>query len=42
MKAEKRKVLELIRRANDRERALSVCLALLLEALRRNKDGGAT
>ena len=42
MEAEKRKVLELIRRADDRERALGVCLALLLEALRRNKDGGAT
>ena len=42
MEAEERKVLELIRRANDRGRALSVCLALLLEALRRNKDGGAT
>lgn len=42
MEAEERKVLELIRRVNDRERALSVCLALLVEALHRNKDGGAT
>ena len=42
MEAAERKVLELIRRANDRERALSVCLALLLEALNGNKDGGTT
>lgn len=42
MEAAEQKVLELIHRANDRERALSVCLALLVEALRRNKDGGTT
>lgn len=42
MDAEERKVLELIRRANDREMALNVCLALLVEALRRNKDGETT
>ena len=42
MEAEERKVLELIHRANDRERALNVCLALLVEALRGSKNGGAT
>ena len=42
MEAAERKVLELIRRANDRERALNVCLALLVEALRGNRDGGTT
>lgn len=40
MEAAEQKVLGLIRRANDRERALSVCLALLTEALRGNKERG--
>ena len=42
METAERKMLGLIRRANDRERALSVCLALLAEALCGNKDGGTT